>query len=233
MAKLKGKITKQMKATAAANGISVELLRYRLARNWDTAKAVSHPPRKQAPAERSNPDMLAVAKQNGIDSSTYRTRVRDLGVNEFDAAVMPKMTKAEKAARSAEARGGIPQHLIKEAASNGIKYITLYRRLRVVDPPWDERRAVTEPPIVDRLPVRGRIHAAAEQLGIDWKAIRATQEHGKAKHDPVILAIAEANGINYNTFIYRTVTKSPRMTPLEAATAPILSSGYRHKRVLV
>lgn len=221
MAKLKGKITARMKETAKRNGISLELLRYRIARNWDVAKAVSHSPRKQAPAERSNPDMLAVAKLNGIDSSTYRTRVRDLGMDEYEAAVMPKVTKEEKAALSSQARGGIPRHLVQEAASNGISYITLYRRLRVYEPAWDERKAVTEPPIQDRLPKRAVIHQKAEELGIDWKAIRAKQHHGHQKYDPVVLAIAEATGVGYGTFKDRVGRAATKWDELEAATTPV------------
>lgn len=230
MAKLKGKISKAMVEKAAKNGISKELLRYRIAKEWDVTRAVTEPPRKQAPAERSDPDLLAVAKENGIDTSTYRTRVRDLGIDPYEAAVTKKMRKKEKARRSSEARGGIPRHLVQEAAANGISYITLYRRLRVYTPAWDERRAVTETPSQDNSPRMNQIHRAAESLGIDWRAIRSKQPHGHQKHDPVILAIAEANGIPYDTYIYRTVTRSPAMSPLDAATTPVNKSNSRKKK---
>ncbi|AUR81234.1 hypothetical protein [Bacillus phage Carmen17] len=221
MAKLKGKITKDMKEKAAANGIGINLLRYRIARGWDKLKAITEPPRKQAPTTRSNPDMLALAKENGISANNYKYRVRELKWDEFDAATRPLTTAEEKAAMSSEARGGIPRHLVEAAASNGISYITLYRRLRVYEPAWEVERAITEPPLIDRLPVRGHIHAVAEELGIDWKAIRVKEEHRNYTHDPVIMAIARANGINYNTYIYRTVTRRPKMKPLEAATTPL------------
>lgn len=227
MAKLKGKISKAMKEKAKANGISINLLRYRIAKGWNERRAVTEPPRAQAPIERSNPDMLAVAKENGLTAAQYKYRVRELGWDEYKAATKPLTTSEEKARLSSEARGGIPKHLVDEAASNGISYITLYRRLRVYEPAWDERRAVTEPPIMDKLPIRGRIHAVAEELGIDWKAIRSRIHLDHQKHDPVILAIAEANGINYNTYIYRTITRSPRMTPLEAATTPVVKNNSR------
>ncbi|AXN58320.1 hypothetical protein HWB81_gp11 [Bacillus phage Wes44] len=229
MAKLKGKITKDMKEKAAANGIGINLLRYRIAKGWDELKAITEPPRKQAPTTRSNPDMLALAKENGISANNYKYRVRELKWDEFDAATRPLTTAEEKAAMSSEARGGLPRHLVDIAASNGISYITLYRRLRVYEPAWEVERAITEPPLIDRLPVRGLINATAEELGIDWKAIRAKELTGHYKHDPVILAIAKANGINYNTYIYRTVTRKPRMTPLDAATAPINEYARRVK----
>lgn len=214
----KGKITKAMKATAKENGISLELLRYRIGKKWDVNRAVTEPPRKQAERVKSNPDMLALAKGNGISSNNYKYRVRELGMDEFEAATKPLATKEEKAAMSSEARGGIPAHLVAEAKRNGIKYITLYRRLRVYEPAWDVRRAVTEPPIIENTPMANIFNHLADDLGIDWRGIRATQTHSHMKYDPVMIAVAEANGISYNTLIYRLVTSKKKWTMLDAAT---------------
>lgn len=212
------KISKALRATAEENGISYKLLRYRLSKKWDETRAATEPPRKQASIVKSNPDMLALAKENGISSSNYKYRVRELGWDEFEAATRPLMNQTEKAKLSAEARGGIPDHLVKIAASNGISYITLYRRLRVYTPAWEINRAITEPPIQDRLPLKKQLNDIAESMGIDWKAIRARQYHAHRKYDPVLIAIAEANGVKYDTLVYRLVTSKTKWSPIEAAT---------------
>lgn len=219
MKRVNGKrITNAMKETAKENGISLELLRYRMKKNWDENRAVTEPPRKQTQRTKSDPDMLALAKENGISANNYKTRVRQLGWTELDAATKPLTTAEEKAALSSEARGGIPAHLVAEAKKNGIKYITLYRRLRVYEPAWDVRRAVTEPPLIENTPMANIFNNLADDLGIDWRSIRSTQTHAHMKYDPVMIAVAEANGISYNTLIYRLVTSKKKWTLLDAAT---------------
>lgn len=212
------RVTRELKEIAASNGISYKLLRYRLQKKWNKNRAVTEPPRQQKEAVKSNPDMLALAHENGISSSNYKYRVRELKWDEFEAATRPLMSADDKARLSSEARGGLPEHLVKEAASNGISYITLYRRLRVYKPAWDERKAVTEPPMMDRAPIKVQLNQIAERMGIDWKEIRSRQHHAHRKYDPVLIAIAEANGINYNTLVYRLVTSKTNYTLIEAAT---------------
>lgn len=229
MVKLKGRISSTTIQEAANNGVSLELLRYRIGKGWSEEKAVYTPPRKQAAPVKNNPDMLALAEQNGISSQLYISRLR-YGYSEYDAATMPKMGKRQKAKKSSESRGGIPRDLVERAAANGISYITLYRRLRVYEPAWDVEKAVTEAPIKDRLPKRNRIHKVAEDLGIDWRSIRAKQQHANSKYDPVILAIAEANGITYNTYIYRVTTSTANWDELEAATFPVEKSMKEKQR---
>lgn len=143
---VKVKISSTVLLLAEKNGISKATLRYRLSKGWDDERAATEPPRKQADSVESNKDMLALAKKNGISGLNYRNRVR-YGYSELEAATIPVMDKYEKGKISGEARGGIPQELIKQASKNGITYITLYKRLKVYKPAWTEEEATTIPPL--------------------------------------------------------------------------------------
>ena len=100
---------KEIRELAKANGIGMKTLATRIYRDkLDHIEAATKPlmPREESLKKAQNsrrkydPKMVALAKENGIDYSTFQKRVRLRKMTEYDAATKPKEGRwgeAEKA----------------------------------------------------------------------------------------------------------------------------------------
>ncbi|OOR18138.1 nucleoside permease [Bacillus mycoides] len=128
-------LTDEEYARAAANGVSRERLNSRVYDfEWDLELAISSPiGTVRHEYERKHAKWLKVASKNGINISTFYSRL-GLGWEIQEAAIKPvrQKSKAEKT-------------WLNIAKQNGISYQTFMSRIHTRK--WDLEKAATTPPI--------------------------------------------------------------------------------------
>jgi hypothetical protein len=133
-------ITPEEYETAAANGISRNLLETRIRKyGWPKELAMTKPPRKLSKIPR---EIVELAQRNDIPYQTLYWRIY-AGWAPDRAATEPVADRAERVRRAHDARRKIPADIIELANKNGIKYMTLYKRVSEMG--WDPVTAATTP----------------------------------------------------------------------------------------
>ena len=130
-------LTDEERARAAANGINTRALYYRLYRSdkWELEEALTAPPGTvRHNYEGKYEKWIKRAKKNGINASTFYSRIRILGWGYEESATKPiNEAKAEK------------RRWIDIAKQNGIGYSTFMSRVNIHG--WDIEKAATTQPI--------------------------------------------------------------------------------------
>lgn len=133
-------ITPEEYETAAANGISRNLLETRIRKyGWPKELAMTKPPRKLSKIPR---EIVELAQRNDIPYQTLYWRIY-AGWAPDRAATEPVADRAERVRRAHDARRKIPADIIELADQNGVKYTTLWKRINTLG--WDPMTAATTP----------------------------------------------------------------------------------------
>jgi hypothetical protein len=154
-------ITPEEYETAAANGISRNLLETRIRKyGWPKELAMTKPPRKWSKIPR---EIVELARQNGIPRSTFYWRVH-IGWAPERAATEPVADRAERVRRAHDARRKIPADIIDLADQNGVKYTTLWKRINTLG--LDPMTAATTPVMTKS--ESGRLAKAKREIVHKW-----------------------------------------------------------------
>ena len=146
-------ITPEEYEYAERNGISKTNLEIRIRKyGWAHSRAVNQPIRKL----KRHP-MLAVAKENGISTKLYHSRIKNKW-SEERAATEPVHDPAKELGERVRANRIYSQEIIDLAASNGIKYTTFTSRMRTGK--MTELEAATTPL---------RTHSEAGKISVESK----------------------------------------------------------------
>jgi hypothetical protein len=120
-------ITPEEYEKAAEVGVSAFHLERRIRTfGWCKARAVNTPPRKLTNRKK----WAKIAEKNGICYSTFTNRINNYGWDEEKAATEPPQDRKEAQRRATDKIRKIPREWVELAATNGIAYHTLYRRLK-------------------------------------------------------------------------------------------------------
>lgn len=112
---------------AAKRGICESTVQTRIARGWKVRDAITITPRR---TKEEYKQFKRIAILNGIAENTFRSRVQR-GWTLEDAANSPVVSKKESSIRANKARKRVISEAdVKEAAKNGIRYSTLWSRIR-------------------------------------------------------------------------------------------------------
>lgn len=134
-------ITPEQFDIAKNNGISEELLKYRVFDAlWDVKRAITKPPRKH---NRLPKHILENLKKHNINRSTFNHRIYTLNWNMERASTEQAMTPQESGKASTLNRRRFTDEIIQRAATYGVGYKTLVTR--VCNYKWDMERAITTP----------------------------------------------------------------------------------------
>lgn len=138
-------ITPEQYESAAKNGISAKTLERRIRNHaWDMERAITQP--SAALKRKNHKEWIKLAEQNGISKEVYYSRVNYMKWSQERAATEPvskNRSDMMKRIRKESENKVISKELITLAESNGIKYDTLYRRIKNYK--WDPVKAATEP----------------------------------------------------------------------------------------
>jgi hypothetical protein len=153
-------ITPEEYETAAANGISKQLLENRIRRlGWPKELAMTKPPRKLSKIPR---EIVELAQRNDIPYQTLYWRIY-AGWAPERAATEPVADRAECVKRAIDTNRKIPDDIVNLADQNGVKYTTLWKRINTLG--WDPMTAATTP-----------IMTKSEAGKIGWKRGKAKRE---------------------------------------------------------
>lgn len=136
-------ITPQEYAEAERNGISRQVLSDRVRKlGWKKQRAMTTPARKMTKRKH----WAEIAATNGINYSTFSTRVNTHGMSMEEAATRPLQDPREAIKIADQYRHKrLPREWIEKAKENGISRKTLYQRITRYH--WDIETAATKPPM--------------------------------------------------------------------------------------
>ena len=155
---------------AAKNGINKTNLEVRIRREgWDHKRAITQPIRKL-----KRHTWSVVAKENGINSNLYHSRISD-GWDEERAATEPVHDSAKELGEYVKSKRKYSQEIIDLAASNGIKYTTFTARMRTGT--MTELEAATTP--VRTLSEAGKISAEKQKRVKGFNSYGAISQKGE------------------------------------------------------